>query len=89
MLENSTKIFSTSQFTRFVLFALTKSVTKNIRDVTERHCLTKGIFPSKESDAKLLHSIYNTHIDHWLAKVTEAMDREKVNCFDVYDKDEF
>jgi len=27
MLENSTKNFSTSQFTRFVLFALTKSVT--------------------------------------------------------------
>jgi len=42
----------------FCFIALTKPITQNIRGVTERHCLTKGILPSKESDTKLLQSRY-------------------------------
>jgi len=36
------KKFTTSELTRF---ALTKSVTQNIRGVIEGHCLLKGILP--------------------------------------------
>jgi len=45
----------------FCFFAITKFVTQNIRGGTERHCLySKGSFPSKESDTKLLRSTVYT-----------------------------
>jgi len=38
----------------FCVIAQMNYVTETIRGVTERHCLSKGILSSKESDTKLL-----------------------------------
>jgi len=43
---------------KFCFIAMTKSVTQNIRGVTERYYLSMESFPSKESDMKLLQSMY-------------------------------
>jgi len=43
LLESHTKSFYHKSTDTFCFIALTKSVTQNIRGVTERHCLSKGI----------------------------------------------
>ena len=54
--ERATRNFFPQVNWQAFFIALTKPVTQNIRGVTEKHCLTKRILPSKESDTKLLQS---------------------------------
>ena len=43
LLEGRTKFFFHMSIDAFCFIALTKPFTQNIKGVTERHCLTKGI----------------------------------------------
>jgi len=52
------KKFYHKSIEKFCFIAQTQSFTQIIRGVTERHCTSKGILSSKESDAKLLQSIH-------------------------------
>ena len=58
LLESCTKIFYRKSIDTFCFSALKKSVAHNIEGITEKHCLSEEILSSKESDTKLLQSIY-------------------------------
>jgi len=52
LLDSRTNNFYHKSIDTFCFVALKKSVAQNIRGVTERHCVSKGILPSQESDTK-------------------------------------
>jgi len=54
--RESHKKFYHKSIDTFCVIAQTNYATETIRGVAERHCLSKGILSSKESDTKLLHS---------------------------------
>jgi len=58
LLESRTKTFSHKSIDTSCFTAITKSVTQNIRGVTENTAYRKESFPRKESDTMLFHSMY-------------------------------